>query len=92
MRRKNLRKLGLSVAIVDMFTIKPIDAQLVKKMIKGKKVVVTAENHSKIGGLGSAVAEIMAEEGSGVPLRRVAINDRFGEVGLTDYLQKIVWT
>lgn len=87
--KEELERVGMSVAVVDMFTIKPIDADLVKRMIIGKKVVVTAENHSKIGGLGSAVAEILAEEASGVPLRRVAINDRFGEVGLPDYLQKI---
>jgi transketolase len=87
--KEELEKSGVSVAVVDMFSIKPIDTDLVKKLIVGKKVVVTAENHSKIGGLGSAVAEIMAEEGCGVPLRRVAINDRFGEVGLPDYLQKI---
>lgn len=86
--KEELEKTGLGVAVVDMFTVKPIDVDLVKKMIAGKKVVVTAENHSKIGGLGSAVAEIMAEEGSGIPLRRIAINDRFGEVGLPDYLQK----
>jgi len=86
---EELRKSELSVAVVDMFTIKPIDRELIKKMIVGKKLVVTAENHSKIGGLGSAVAEIMAETGCGIPLRRVGISDRFGEVGLTDYLQEV---
>ncbi len=86
--KDELEKTGVSVAVVDMFTVKPIDKELVEKMIVGKKLIITAENHSKIGGLGSAVAEIMAECGCNVPLRRVAIQDRFGEVGLPDYLQK----
>ncbi len=86
--KDELEKSGVSVAVVDMFTVKPIDREIIEKMIVGKKLVVTAENHSKIGGLGSAVAEIMAENGYGIPLRRVAIQDRFGEVGLPDYLQK----
>ena len=88
MAKDELEKSGVSVAVVDMFTVKPIDRELIERMIVGKKLVVTAENHSKIGGLGSATAEIMAENGSGVPLRRIAIQDRFGEVGLPDYLQK----
>jgi transketolase len=86
--KEELENSGVSVAVVDMFTVKPIDRDLIERMIIGKKLVVTAENHSKIGGLGSAVAEIMAESGCGVPLRRIAIQDRFGEVGLPDYLQK----
>ena len=86
---KNLQeKHQLDVAVVDMFTIKPLDVELIKKITKNKKVVVTAENHSIIGGLGSAVADVLAQEGSGIPLRKVGIKNRFGEVGTAEYLQE----
>ena len=70
-----------------MFTIKPIDKELILKYAKQTKGFVTAENHNIIGGLGSAVAEILVENYP-VPLRRVGVEDRFGQVGTLDYLQK----
>lgn len=82
-----LEKKSISVSVVDMFTIKPLDKELVKRIIQGKKVVVTAENHSIIGGLGSAIAEVMAENGTPALLARVGIQDHFGEVGTPEYLQ-----
>ncbi len=83
-----LEQKGISVAIVDMFTIKPLDVELIKDISIGKKLVVTAENHSKIGGLGSAIAEVLAESCLGVKLLRIAIEDHFGEVGTLDYLKE----
>jgi transketolase len=83
-----LEKNSISVSVIDMFTIKPLDRELVKKAIEGKKVVVTAENHSIIGGLGSAIAEVMAENGSLALLSRIGIQDHFGEVGTPEYLQE----
>ncbi|AOT72089.1 transketolase family protein [Geosporobacter ferrireducens] len=85
--REILKVYGLSTAVIDMFTVKPLDEDLVKTVSKGKKVVITAENHSKIGGLGSAVAEVLAENPIKAPLIRVAIQDHFGEVGTQDYLK-----
>lgn len=85
-----LEKEGISVMIVDLFSIKPLDEALIKQVIVSKKLVVTAENHSKINGLGSAVAEIMAENALSVPLLRIAVNDRFSEVGTADYLSKVL--
>ena len=54
-----------------MFTIKPLDVDLLLKEIPGKKAVVTFENHSVIGGLGSAVSEVLAEHGIAVPFKRM---------------------
>jgi len=79
---------GISVMIVDLFSIKPLDTELIKTVSVGKRLIVSAENHSKIGGLGSAVAEILAENAIGIPLLRIAVNDRFSEVGTADYLSK----
>ncbi len=85
--REVLKSHGISTAVVDMFTIKPLDEELVKIVSKGKKVIVAAENHSIIGGLGSAIAEVLAENPIEAPLIRIAIQDHFGEVGTADYLQ-----
>ena len=77
---------GISVEVIDMFTLKPFDAELVRKEAAGKKLVVTFENHNIIGGLGSCTAEALAEEGAGVPLKRIGANDVFGQVGTYEYL------
>ncbi len=79
---------GISVMIVDLFSIKPLDTELIRKVSVGKKLIVSVENHSKIGCLGSAVAEVLAENAIGVPLLLIAVNDRFSEVGTADYLSK----
>jgi transketolase len=83
-----LAKDGISAAVSNIFTIKPIDADAVTQAARATGAVVTAENHSVIGGLGSAVAEVLAETAP-VPLRRVGIRDRFGEVGSVEYLKEI---
>lgn len=85
---EELEKEGISVQVIDMFTIKPLDTELIKSEIAGKKLVVTYENHSVINGLGSAVAEVMAESGSGVKLKRVGVEDRFGQVGSFEFLKE----
>ncbi len=77
---------GISVEVVDMFTLKPFDAELVRQEAAGKKLVVTFENHNIIGGLGSCTAEALAEAGAGVPLKRIGANDVFGQVGTYEYL------
>ena len=82
-----LKAEGLDVAVSNMFTIKPVDREAVEKAARDTGAVVTVENHSIIGGLGSAVAEALAE-GAGAPLERVGVRDRFGEVGSVDYLKK----
>ena len=84
---EELEKDGISAAVIDMFTIKPIDKELIIKYAEKTKGFVTAENHNIIGGLGSAVAEVLVENCPKV-LKRVGVQDRFGQVGTLDYLQE----
>lgn len=79
---------GISVEVIDMFTIKPIDVHMILKESQSKKAVVTFENHSITGGLGSAVAEVLAEHAIGTRFKRIGVNERFGQVGTPDFLQK----
>lgn len=84
---KKLEEEGISVTVIDMFTLKPIDREAIVKHSKGKKLVVTAENHSITNGLGSAVAEVLAEECL-TKLVRVGVKERFGQVGTLEFLQE----
>ena len=81
-----LLKENISISVIDMFTIKPIDQDLLIKYAKKTKLVITAENHNIIGGLGSAVAECLAEN---YPTKviRIGVKERFGQVGTQDFLQ-----
>ncbi len=84
---KKLEEEGISVTVIDMFTLKPIDRDSIVKHSKGKKLVVTAENHSITNGLGSAVAEVLSEE-CPTKLVRVGVKERFGQVGTLEFLQE----
>ena len=70
----------LQVAVINIHTIKPLDKELIIKYAAQCEAVVTVEEHNIIGGLGSAVAEVLAEEGIGIQIR-VGINDCFGQSG-----------
>jgi transketolase len=72
------RNHGISCRVVDMFSIKPIDKDLVAKCGQDTGAIVTAEEHNIIGGLGGAVAEASVESYP-VPIKRIGINDSFGE-------------
>jgi len=76
---------GKAVSVVDMATIKPLDPALAD-LARRVPVVVTAENHSIVGGLGSAVAELFLERDVHVKFRRVGVRDTFAEGGTTPYL------
>ena len=76
---------GISAAVIDPFTIKPLDAELIRTYAAKTGCVVTAENHNKIGGLYSAVKEVLDGEAK---TGYVAIEDEFGEVGPQDYLRE----
>ena len=65
--------------VVNIHTIKPIDVQLIQQLAQTHDTIVTCEEHSIIGGLGSAVAEVLAEAGSSCKLVRVGVQDVFGE-------------
>lgn len=79
---------GISARVIDMASIKPIDRDLILQGASETGAIVTAENHSIVGGLGSAVAEVLMDEGIGLPFRRVGVQDQFCEGGTTPYLIK----
>ena len=81
-----LRARGVAVGVLNVPVIKPLDAATILQACQGARAVITAENHSVIGGLGSAVAEALAEGGLGACLIRVGIRDRFAESGSRPYL------
>lgn len=82
-----LSKEGISARVVHMATIKPLDGEILKRAALETGAIVTAEEHSIVGGLGGAVAEFLAEN-CPVPLKRVGINDRFGLSGKAEELMK----
>lgn len=75
-----LEGMGISARVVDMFTIKPIDRDLILESAQKTGTIVTAEEHSVIGGLGAAVADVLAREGC-APLTMVGIQDTFTTTG-----------
>ena len=79
----SLEEKGISVTVVDMHTLKPLDTDLIKSLVEKCGVVVTAEDHNVIGGLGGAVAEYLSSN-CPVPLEMVGVKDRFGESGQSD--------
>lgn len=82
---EQLEKEGISAAVVNMHTIKPIDSETILKMNGQCRAIVTLEEHSVIGGLGSAVAEVLAGH-SGAKFAMVGIQDKFGKSGKPDQL------
>ncbi|EHG6167119.1 transketolase family protein [Escherichia fergusonii] len=84
---RQLEQAGVSAAVIDMFTLKPIDRMLIKNYAEKTGRIVTCENHSIHNGLGSAVAEVLVET-CPVPMRRVGVKERYGQVGTQDFLQR----
>jgi transketolase len=82
-----LEQEGISAAVIDMPTIKPIDKGLIVDYARKTGAVVTCENHQIVNGLGSAVAEVLSEHCPTL-LSRVGVNEEFGEVGTLEYLQQ----
>ena len=76
---------GISAAVVNISTIKPLDAELIVAQAQKTGAIVTCEEHNIYGGLGSAVAEVLVEN-CPVPMARVGVADKFGESGLPDEL------
>ena len=85
--KEELEQQGVSIRVLDMHTIKPIDKQAIIRCAKETKKMITIEDHSVIGGLGSAVCEVLAEE---YPIKviRMGINDTFGKSGKAEELMK----
>jgi len=83
--KEELEKQGINIRVVDMHTIKPIDKELIVKCAKETKKVITIEDHNIIGGLGSAVCEVLSEE---YPTKvvRMGVKDTFGKSGKAEQL------
>ncbi len=77
---EQLLKENIKARVVNMHTIKPIDQEIIIQSAKETGAIVTIENHNVIGGLGSAVAEVLSEN-QGVPFKRIGVNDSFGKSG-----------
>jgi transketolase len=72
------REKGISCRVVDMFSIKPLDRELISKCAKETGAIATAEEHNVLGGLGGAVSEVVTDTYP-VPVKRVGVQDKFGE-------------
>ena len=85
--KEELEKQGINIRVVDIHTIKPIDKELIIKCAKGTKKLVSIEDHNIIGGLGSAISEVLTEEYP-AKLIRMGMKDRFGKSGPAKELLK----
>lgn len=74
----SLKQEGISCKVIDMFSIKPIDTQLLEKSARETGCIITCEEHNIMGGFGSAVTEVISESFP-VPVKRIGVKDRFGE-------------
>jgi len=79
--QEKLSQDGVSARVVDMHTIKPLDEKLVIKCARETNAILTVEEHSVIGGLGGAVSEVLAENGSLTKFKRMGVQDMFCESG-----------
>ena len=77
---------GISVQVIDMHTIKPLDKEAVLSAMETTGKIITVEDHNVIGGLGSAVAEVIAESGKGCAFKRLGIPDTYAHFGTLPYL------
>ena len=86
---EHLASEGIEATVVDMHTIKPLDSSLIENLVSQTGALVTAEDHSVIGGLGGAVAEYLAKNKPCV-LEMVGVQDRFGESGQADEMLEML--
>lgn len=85
--QEELSKIGIEIRVVDIHTIKPIDEETIIKCAKETKKLISIEDHNIIGGLGSAIAEVLSEKYP-TKLIRMGINDTFGKSGKAEELMK----
>lgn len=85
--KEELEKQNINIRVVDFHTIKPIDEEIIIKNAKETKRLISIEDHNVIGGLGSAIAEVLTEKYP-VKLERMGINDCFGKSGKAEELMK----
>ncbi|WP_347059633.1 transketolase C-terminal domain-containing protein [Blastococcus sp. HT6-30] len=85
---KMLREAGVDVGVVDLHTVKPIDRETILAVAGSTRQLMSVEEHNVLGGLGSAVAEVLTEEGAAVPLHRHGIRDEYAPVGPPTHLYR----
>ena len=85
----NLEKNNISCSVINMHTIKAIDKKKILELSKKNMLLITVEEHNTIGGLGSAVAEILSGENNGTKLIRLGVNDYYSSGGSYEYLKNI---
>lgn len=83
--KEELEKIGIDIRVLDVHTIKPIDKETIVKSAKETKKIITVEDHSIIGGLGTAVCEVLSEEYP-CKVKRIGIKDMFGKSGKAEKL------
>ncbi|TAM36240.1 1-deoxy-D-xylulose-5-phosphate synthase [bacterium] len=85
---KGLVRKGISACLISMHTVKPIDKDIIRSVALKAKAIFTVEEHSVIGGLGSAVSEVLAEEGKEICFMRIGLPDAYTkEIGSQEYLR-----
>ena len=77
---------GIAAAVIHVPSIKPLDTEMLVKLVGGAPLVVTAEDHSVHGGLGGLVAEVLTSAGSSPPIDRIGLDDTWGESAGNDFL------
>lgn len=85
--KEELEKENINIRVVDVHTIKPIDREMIVKCAKETKKIITIEDHSIIGGLGTAICEVLTEE-CPTKVIRMGMNDKFGKSGKAEQLLK----
>lgn len=81
---------GLKVRVLNMHTIKPLDKEAIEKAIMDTRRIITVEDHTVVGGLGGAVAEVIAGLGKGCAFKRLGIQDEFAPIGLHEDIMSMV--
>ena len=85
--QKELKEKGIDVRVIDVHTIKPLDIEMVLKCAKETKRLISIEDHSILGGMGSAIAEVLTDSYP-IKLERMGVNDKFGKSGKAEELLK----
>ena len=85
-----LKNEGIDAKVIAVHTYKPLDTETILNACRETGAVVTCENHHLIGGLGSEVASLLMQNDVLIPMTRVGIGDRYGEVGKEAYLAEIM--
>lgn len=81
---------GLKVRVLNMHTIKPIDREAIEKAVMDTRRIITVEDHTVMGGLGSAVAEVVVELGKGCAFKKLGLQDEFAPIGLHEDIMSIL--